>query len=497
MRKRVGLLIIGAVILTALNAYATSKVIDGPWSPEEGLQKYHEATGNLIYHRGDANPFEKAGYIGQCTWFVYAVRSDDQVTMGPSGHNNACFWPENYQKDSFAFGSQPKVGAIACWDKEVAGSGHVAFVTKVNSDGSFEVWDCNWSSDLDHQVRHRWVSADDSHLAGFIYWKNSENPPGKNPTAGSSTPGYDDWCPRPVSAYPADSGASVDEAFLGMGKKIVFLSNRSGTVALYEGDTQTLEAHKVIEMKGFLETFAPAEGIGRIILLDSTGRVYLLEKDKSGNYQTNDIKLTVLLKFAPSWINADSFYFASNGGIKKGELVIEKQDPLDEVAKVDRSFANQLRNLAGQLGQKTAKMVRRVQVSEINGNPEFLTSVQDSGGHWQLAMIDKSMRVTRYLTSGKYNNATPNTTKTGMLSMIGASFPTAFVSDRQGNWDIYLANLPSNQPASQFTSSKANETEPAWAFYGQKVLFVTDQSGHRRIWIKDTDGKNAHELVFK
>lgn len=154
-------------LLFFLSSVIYGETLEGPFSAEEGLKKFQEVTGRPVYHLGKDNPYEVKGLKGECTWFVYAVRKDELPTPGKG---NAFKWFKICQEAGYEVGSEPKVGSIAVWNENVAGGyGHVAFVIQVNPDGSFEVWDSNWSPNLDHKIRHRKIT-DRKNLTGFIYW---------------------------------------------------------------------------------------------------------------------------------------------------------------------------------------------------------------------------------------------------------------------------------------------------------------------------------------
>ena len=69
---------------------------------------------------------------GQCTYWVWSNRSVGQW-------NNASSWYTQAQRDGWATGSTPEVGAIA-WEY-----GHVSLVEAVNSDGTVDISEMNYS----------------------------------------------------------------------------------------------------------------------------------------------------------------------------------------------------------------------------------------------------------------------------------------------------------------------------------------------------------------
>lgn len=83
---------------------------------------------------GSANGF----YYGYCTWWVAHKR------YVPWRGDAWAWWP-NARRFGYAEGATPRVGAIAVigigpWTP----AGHVAFVERVNADGSFVISEMNW-----------------------------------------------------------------------------------------------------------------------------------------------------------------------------------------------------------------------------------------------------------------------------------------------------------------------------------------------------------------
>lgn len=80
---------------------------------------------------------ENSYYVGNgmwCTDYVHSVRSDIPI-YGNAGYN----WISAAQADGKATGSTPRAGAVAVTD------GHVAYVKKVNADGSYVVSEMGWN----------------------------------------------------------------------------------------------------------------------------------------------------------------------------------------------------------------------------------------------------------------------------------------------------------------------------------------------------------------
>ena len=130
------------------------------------------------YYYSD-NPFYKSGYgLPNCTCYAFG-RFYELTGVYPSlsTRNAENWWGHN---DGYKRGSVPKLGAVICWRKGVAGdstdgAGHVAVVEKINADGSFLTSNSGWESSL------FWTQTIGSNCAlsgyvfqGFIYLPEAE-----------------------------------------------------------------------------------------------------------------------------------------------------------------------------------------------------------------------------------------------------------------------------------------------------------------------------------
>lgn len=91
---------------------------------------YNYTDGYTLTYGGNGYTF------GYCTWHV-ANRRLDIGNPVPRGLGNAITWMARAQAGGLETGGTPRVGAVA-WDQRAYGDGHVAFVEKINDDGS--VW---------------------------------------------------------------------------------------------------------------------------------------------------------------------------------------------------------------------------------------------------------------------------------------------------------------------------------------------------------------------
>jgi TolB protein len=69
----------------------------------------------------------------------------------------------------------------------------------------------------------------------------------------------------------------------------------------------------------------------------------------------------------------------------------------------------------------------------------------------------------------------------------------AFMSRREGNWDVYVVN-DDGSGLVRLTEGKANEGLPAWAPDGRALAYVSDQGGRWAVWAMAPDGSNKRQL---
>jgi hypothetical protein len=72
----------------------------------------------------------------------------------------------------------------------------------------------------------------------------------------------------------------------------------------------------------------------------------------------------------------------------------------------------------------------------------------------------------------------------------------AFMSNRVGNWEIYVASTsPAAEPeATRLTQNPARDGLPAWSPDGKWLAFVTDRDGPWAVWAMQPDGAGQRKL---
>jgi pSer/pThr/pTyr-binding forkhead associated (FHA) protein len=70
----------------------------------------------------------------------------------------------------------------------------------------------------------------------------------------------------------------------------------------------------------------------------------------------------------------------------------------------------------------------------------------------------------------------------------------AFMSRREGNWDIYVVNIDGSN-LQRLTEDPAQDGLPAWSPDGNALAFVSDRGGVWSIWVMTPDGKANTQLL--
>ena len=146
----------------------------------EGFTPRTTAPGKSKYYYSD-NPFQKNGYgmwdkngneQGNCTAYAWGRAYEILGTQPNLGRNNAGSW-WNYNKNNkfYEYGSTPKIGAVAVWDKYNNDTGHVAVVEAIDGN-NVTISESHWKSTF---FDTRTIRADSSNyltkmrFLGYIY----------------------------------------------------------------------------------------------------------------------------------------------------------------------------------------------------------------------------------------------------------------------------------------------------------------------------------------
>lgn len=135
-------------------------------------------------------------------------------------------------------------------------------------------------------------------------------------------------------------------------------------------------------------------------------------------------------------------------------------------------------------------------VVSVRQLPAIVYMIQENKStNHQLAVMDSDGSNPQKITNTKFDESWP------VWSPDGKKI--AFVSNRDGNQEIYVMPLPAqdsdNQEESQavnLTKNPSNDTGPVWSPDGKKIAFASRRAGNKwEIFVMDADGGNVQQLT--
>lgn len=69
-----------------------------------------------------------------------------------------------------------------------------------------------------------------------------------------------------------------------------------------------------------------------------------------------------------------------------------------------------------------------------------------------------------------------------------------FASERDGNWEVYIMNADGSEPAN-LTDNAGKDHSASWSPDGSRIVFESDRDGDREIYVMETDGSGQSNLT--
>jgi TolB protein len=71
----------------------------------------------------------------------------------------------------------------------------------------------------------------------------------------------------------------------------------------------------------------------------------------------------------------------------------------------------------------------------------------------------------------------------------------AFMSDRDGDWDIYIVNVGLTGKVINITNNRTSERFPSWSNNGRYIVYHSDRDGNNQLFIYDLESKEETRLT--
>ena len=70
----------------------------------------------------------------------------------------------------------------------------------------------------------------------------------------------------------------------------------------------------------------------------------------------------------------------------------------------------------------------------------------------------------------------------------------AYMSDRDGNWEVYALDMNGGAAPIRLTQNPAQDGLPTWSPDGKSIAFVSNRGGAWAIWVMNANGSNQRKL---
>jgi Tol biopolymer transport system component len=117
---------------------------------------------------------------------------------------------------------------------------------------------------------------------------------------------------------------------------------------------------------------------------------------------------------------------------------------------------------------------------------ELIAFVSDRDGDWEIYVMNPDGSNVVQLTNNTAWDRNPSWSPDG--SRI------AFASNRDGDVEIYVMN-PGGSNVTQLTNSSAWDGNPSWSPDGSKIVFASNRNGYGEIYVMNSDGSNVVQLT--
>ena len=83
---------------------------------------------------------------------------------------------------------------------------------------------------------------------------------------------------------------------------------------------------------------------------------------------------------------------------------------------------------------------------------------------------------------------------TPLMVCVDAQAQIAFISDRDGNVEIYVMDAAGGNQR-RLTNNRHRDWKPSWSPDGKRIAFMSDRDGNKEIYVMDAAGGNPQNLT--
>ena len=118
--------------------------------------------------------------------------------------------------------------------------------------------------------------------------------------------------------------------------------------------------------------------------------------------------------------------------------------------------------------------------------PAQIAFVSERDGSWNIYVMDANGRNQQKLTNTRRGNWHPSWSPDGKRIV--------FSSEMDGSWNIYVMDTDGRNQQ-KLTNTRRGNWHPSWSPDGKRIVFSSEMDGSWNIYVMDTDGRNQQKLT--
>jgi Tol biopolymer transport system component/serine/threonine protein kinase/formylglycine-generating enzyme required for sulfatase activity len=139
--------------------------------------------------------------------------------------------------------------------------------------------------------------------------------------------------------------------------------------------------------------------------------------------------------------------------------------------------------------------MHNVRGSSWENEARYARAYYQGGNYPDYALHSLGFRLAAPASLGETGPPTPTPASPPTPTLSGGGWgEIAFVSERDGNREIYVMSADGTSPR-RLTNNRANDRDPAWSPDGMRIAFYSDREGNADIYVMGADGGGLRNLT--